>query len=121
SRPGSSETSSRRILAVWAPAHSSLPGNDFAHNTARELAYRAAGDRESGLTLHKDVLTTYQEITQAYPNLTHMMWGCPNLPKRYGNIQTMEQWDALMCSSDPVVQAAACEWAAEAAGAQGLP
>ncbi|KAG0425511.1 hypothetical protein HPB47_027329, partial [Ixodes persulcatus] len=163
------------VSIVWAPAHSSLPGNDFAHNTARELAYRAAGDRESGLTLHKDVLTTYQEITQAYrlarkrypaghkslskaqehtwrrlqtntyphptiyshiypdrytgiykfcpqpANLTHMMWGCPNLPKRYGNIQTMEQWDALMCSSDPVVQAAACEWAAEAAGAQGLP
>lgn len=163
------------VSIVWAPAHSSLPGNDFAHNTARELAYRAAGDRESGLTLHKDVLTTYQEITQAYrlarkrypaghkslskaqehtwrrlqtntyphptiyshiypdrytgickfcpqpANLTHMMWGCPNLPKRYGNVETMEQWDALMCSSDPVVQAAACEWAAEAAGAQGLP
>ncbi|KAG0410035.1 hypothetical protein HPB47_012858 [Ixodes persulcatus] len=109
------------VSIVWAPAHSSLPGNDFAHNTTRELAYRAAGDRESGLTLHKDVLTTYQEITQAYSNLTHMMWGCPNLPKRYGNVETMEQWDALMCSSDPVVQAAACEWAAEAAGAQGLP
>ncbi|KAG0411357.1 hypothetical protein HPB47_011514 [Ixodes persulcatus] len=162
------------VSIVWAPAHSSLPGNDFAHNTARELAYRSAGDRESGLTLHKDVLTTYQEITQAYrlarkrypaghkslskaqehtwrrlqtntyphptiyphiypdrytgicefchqpANLTHIMWGCPNLPKRYGNIETMEQWDALMCSSDPVVQAAACKWAAEAAGAQGL-
>ncbi|KAG0435879.1 hypothetical protein HPB47_018270, partial [Ixodes persulcatus] len=54
------------VSIVWAPAHSSLPGNDFAHNTARELAYRAAGDRESGLTLPKDVLTTYQEITQAY-------------------------------------------------------
>ncbi|KAG0444388.1 hypothetical protein HPB47_013846 [Ixodes persulcatus] len=39
------------VSIVWAPAHSSLPGNDFAHNTARELAYRAAGD---------------QEITQAY-------------------------------------------------------
>ncbi|KAG0419953.1 hypothetical protein HPB47_003776 [Ixodes persulcatus] len=89
------------VSIVWAPAHSSLPGNDFAHNTARELAYRAAGDRET--------------------NLSHMRWGCPNLPKRYGNVETMEQWDALMCSSDPVVQAAACEWAAEAAGAQGLP
>ncbi|KAG0421312.1 hypothetical protein HPB47_002787 [Ixodes persulcatus] len=163
------------VSIVWAPAHSSLPGNDFAHNTVRELAYRAAGDRESGLTLYKDVLNTYQEITQAYrlarkrypaghkflskaqehtwrrlqtntyphptiyshiypdrytgickfcpqpANLTHMKWGCPNLPKRYGNVETMEQWDTLMCSSDPVVQAAACEWAAEAAGAQGLP
>ncbi|KAG0413571.1 hypothetical protein HPB47_009263 [Ixodes persulcatus] len=57
------------VSIVWAPAHSSLPGNDFAHNTARELAYRAAGDRESGLTLHKDVLTTYPEITQAYPQI----------------------------------------------------
>ncbi|KAG0424035.1 hypothetical protein HPB47_000211 [Ixodes persulcatus] len=57
------------VSIVWAPAHSSLPGNDFAHNTARELAYRAAGDRESGLTLHKDILTTYQEITQAYPQI----------------------------------------------------
>ncbi|KAG0432657.1 hypothetical protein HPB47_020637 [Ixodes persulcatus] len=57
------------VSLIWAPAYTSLPGNEAAHTTARELAYRAQGAMAvtgNEPVSHRDTLTSYQEITQSY-------------------------------------------------------
>lgn len=58
----------RTIEIVWAPAHSSLPGNEAAHQTARGLTDRASGlpwsNGEDDERFER--MTTYRDITQYY-------------------------------------------------------
>ncbi|XP_075743717.1 uncharacterized protein LOC142802619 [Rhipicephalus microplus] len=58
----------RTIEKVWAPAHSSLPGNEAAHQTARGLTDRASGlpwsNGEDDERFER--MTTYRDITQYY-------------------------------------------------------
>lgn len=162
----------RPIQIIWAPAHSSLPGNDAAHTAARGLANRAPGRLTLGS--ERDRMVSYQEITQhyrlaravyppahkslnkrqevawrrlqtnTYPNpvayhyyypdqypntckhckqkadLFHIMWSCPAENHTNHEISNTEQWEAVLLSSDPDLQAKVIERAEEAARAQGL-
>lgn len=58
----------RTIDIVWAPAHSSLPGNEAAHQTARGLTDRASGLPWSSWEddARFERMTTYRDITQYY-------------------------------------------------------
>lgn len=59
---------SRHIRLVWTPAHSSLPGNEMAHEAARGFCYQAdfENDNVPSSTGGRDRLVTYREITQHY-------------------------------------------------------
>lgn len=50
----------RTVQLIWAPAHTSLPGNEAAHTTARGLTRRAIDP--SPLGSRRDRMVTYQEI-----------------------------------------------------------
>lgn len=54
----------RKVQILWAPAHSSLPGNEAAHNTARGLACRAT--EQPPLRSGRDRMVSYREITNHY-------------------------------------------------------
>lgn len=51
----------RNVEIVWAPAHSSLEGNEFAHRKARDFVDQATEE-----TTELIPLTTYRDITQHY-------------------------------------------------------
>lgn len=55
------EPQDRVVEVVWAPAHSSMEGNDQAHLKARGFVDQAAEDSNEPMPL-----TTYQEITEHY-------------------------------------------------------
>lgn len=68
-------TNYRTIQIHWAPAHSSLPGNEAAHQQARAFASRAHGPAQVGTENEeteefgwstRDRMVTYNEITQYY-------------------------------------------------------
>lgn len=63
-----SENTSRQVRLVWTPAHSSLPGNEMAHEAARGFCNQADSESEEvpSDTWGRDRLWTYQEITQHY-------------------------------------------------------
>lgn len=63
-----SEAITRQVRLIWTPAHSSLPGNEMAHEAARGLCNQADLDSEEvpSDTGARDRLWTYQEITQHY-------------------------------------------------------
>ncbi|XP_070392692.1 uncharacterized protein [Dermacentor albipictus] len=54
----------RVVHIIWAPAHSSLPGNEAADTVARGLTNRATGAPRLGLT--GDRMVGYREITNHY-------------------------------------------------------
>ncbi|XP_042143060.1 uncharacterized protein LOC121833680 [Ixodes scapularis] len=65
----SSKIPNGMVSLIWAPARTSLPGNEAIHTTARELAYRARGAMTGTgdePVSHRDALSSYQEITQSY-------------------------------------------------------
>lgn len=67
-------TKHRTVQIIWAPAHSSLPGNEAAHRQARAFASRAHGPTQVGTGNEieeigwstRDRMVTYHEITQYY-------------------------------------------------------
>lgn len=58
----------RHVRLVWTPAHSSLPGNELAHEAARDFGNQADLDENVGPTFtgSRDRLVTYREITLHY-------------------------------------------------------
>lgn len=60
----------RSVRLVWTPAHSSLPGNELAHEAARGLSFRDDLNRDDGSLspprMTRDVLLSYQDITNHY-------------------------------------------------------
>lgn len=84
----------KRVSIVWTPAHASLCGNVFAHETARGLTNRAP--RESWLETAIPV-TSYQEVTQFY-RLTRLM-----LPAGHPSLSKAEErsWRLLQTNTFP--------------------
>lgn len=67
----------RAVQIIWAPAHTSLPGNEAAHTTARGLAHRAIEPPPLGS--RRDRMVTYQEITGHY-RLGRLRYSPPHTP-----------------------------------------
>lgn len=77
----------RPVMIVWAPAHSSLVGNEFAHATACALANQATeGDPDP------TPIVTYRDITQHY-RLERRIYPPPHsqLSKKQGSILRLLQ------------------------------
>lgn len=55
----------RMVHIIWAPAHSSLPGNEAAHTLARGLTSRAGEELATRIT-DKDRMITFNDITKHY-------------------------------------------------------
>ncbi|KAG0433795.1 hypothetical protein HPB47_019605 [Ixodes persulcatus] len=56
------------VPLIWTPAHSSLPGNEAAHTSARGLTDRAGDPAPPGMEFRtvRDRLVTFHEITNHY-------------------------------------------------------
>lgn len=79
---------------------------------------------------HPDVYTDICKHCNNRADLQHIIWACPK--KQYNNncskpqqpsliIRNEEQWETVLLSSDPDVQARVVQMAEDAAAAQGLP
>lgn len=69
----------RHVRLVWTPAHSSLPGNELAHEAARDFGNQADLDGDIGPTFtgSRDRLATYREITHHY-RLSRLKYPAPH-------------------------------------------
>ncbi|KAG0425352.1 hypothetical protein HPB47_027484, partial [Ixodes persulcatus] len=116
------------VHLIWTPAHSSLPGNEAAHTSARGLTDRAGDPAPPGMEFRtaRDRLVTFHEITNHYrlrrriyhpphpsPTSSSSHYVAKLQTNSYPNpdpwsdgpgIATLGQWEATLLSSDPVLQ-----------------
>ncbi|KAH7971464.1 hypothetical protein HPB49_024417 [Dermacentor silvarum] len=77
-------STSHTFRLVWVPGHAAIPGNERAHALARELSYRAAGDRSaiirpqpfSYASQLAEMRLTRQHYPPPHPSLTRRQAVC---------------------------------------------
>lgn len=61
------EPPQHKVELIWVPAHSSVEGNEYAHQQARELNHRAEEQEHQPITGYKDLVHHYRERRKFYP------------------------------------------------------
>lgn len=90
-----------KTALIWTPAHSGMPGNEFAHEAARDLIYRAPQSPADALPDEtedaRDPLTTYREI------LYHYRCSRKKYPEAHGNLSRSQAiaWRQIQTGTFP--------------------